>query len=51
MDYVLPFGKDDQSQFEIGYRGTFNNNNTDFDFGIEQQDGSFNSDPNFSNET
>lgn len=50
MDYVLPFGKDDQSQFEIGYRGTFNNNNTDFDFGIEQQDGSFNSDPNFSNE-
>ncbi|MBC8769983.1 TonB-dependent receptor [Arenibacter sp. BSSL-BM3] len=50
MDYVLPFGKDNQSQFEIGYRGTFNNNNTDFDFGIEQQDGSFNSDPNFSNE-
>ena len=50
MDYVLPFGKDNQSQFEIGYRGTFNNNNTDFDFGIEQQDGGFNSDPNFSNE-
>lgn len=50
MDYVLPFGKDDQSQFEIGYRGTFNNNNTDFDFGLQQQDGNFNSDPNFSNE-
>jgi len=50
MDYVLPFGKDDQSQFEIGYRGTFSNNNTDFDFGIQQQDGGFNSDPNFSNE-
>ncbi|MCM4152217.1 TonB-dependent receptor [Arenibacter sp. N53] len=50
MDYVLPFGKDDKSQFEIGYRGTFNDNNTDFDFGLQQQDGSFNSDPNFSNE-
>lgn len=50
MDYVLPFGKDNQSQFEIGYRGTFKNNNTDFDFGLLQQDGSFNSDPNYSNE-
>ncbi|MCK0189319.1 outer membrane beta-barrel family protein [Arenibacter sp. F20364] len=50
MDYVLPFGKDDQSQFEVGYRGTFNNNNTDFDFGIQQQNGDFTSDPNFSNE-
>ncbi len=50
MDYVLPFGKDDQSQFEMGYRGTFNNNNTDFDFGVRQQDGNFSSDPNFSNE-
>ncbi|WP_026811757.1 outer membrane beta-barrel family protein [Arenibacter latericius] len=50
MDYVLPFGKDNQSQFEIGYRGTFSNNNTDFDFGIQQLDGSFPSDPNFSNE-
>lgn len=50
MDYVLPFGKDDQSQFELGYRGTFNNNNTDFDFGIQQQNGDFTSDPNFSNE-
>tara|TARA_R110002050_G_scaffold76068_2_gene162695 strand:- start:8012 stop:10522 length:2511 start_codon:yes stop_codon:yes gene_type:complete len=50
MDYVLPFGKDNQSQFELGYRGTFNNNNTDFDFGIQQQNGGFNSDPNYSNE-
>jgi len=50
LDYVLPFGEDNQSQFEMGYRGTFNNNNTDFDFGIEQEDGSFSSDPNFSNE-
>ena len=50
MDYVLPFGKDNQSQFEIGYRGTFGNNNTDFDFGLLQPDGNFNSDPNYSNE-
>jgi outer membrane receptor protein involved in Fe transport len=50
MDYVLPFGKDNKSQFELGYRGTFNNNNTDFDFGVQQQDGNFNSNPNFSNE-
>lgn len=50
MDYVLPFGKDNQSQFEFGYRGTFNNNNTDFDFGLLQPDGSFSNDPNFTNE-
>ncbi|MDO6601680.1 TonB-dependent receptor domain-containing protein [Arenibacter palladensis] len=50
MDYILPFGKDNQSQFELGYRGTFNNNNTDFDFGIQQPNGDFNSDSNFSNE-
>lgn len=50
MDYVLPFGKDNQSQFEIGYRGTFNNNNTDFDFGLLQPNGNYSNDPNFSNE-
>ena len=49
MDYVLPFGKDDKSQFELGYRGTFNNFNTDFNFGI-LENGTLNSDPNFSNE-
>ena len=49
MDYVLPFGKDNQSQFEFGYRGTFNNFNTDFDFGI-LEDGILDVDPNFSNE-
>jgi len=49
MDYVLPFGKDDKSQFELGYRGTFNNFNIDFNFGI-LEDGTLNSDPNFSNE-
>ena len=49
MDYVLPFGKDNQSQFEFGYRGTFNNFNTDFDFGI-LEDGILDVDPDFSNE-
>jgi len=49
FDYVLPFGKDNQSQFELGYRGTFNNFNTDFDFGILEND-QLNRDPNFSNE-
>lgn len=49
MDYVLPFGKDNKSQFELGYRGTFNNFNTDFDFGI-LNNGVLESDPNFSNE-
>ena len=49
FDYVLPFGKDNLSQFEMGYRGTFNRFTTDFDFGI-LEDGGFTSDPNFSNE-
>lgn len=49
MDYVLPFGKDNASQFEFGYRGTFNNFNTDFDFGV-LENGLLDSDPNFSNE-
>ncbi len=49
MDYVLPFGTDNKSQFEFGYRGTFNNFNTDFDFGI-LEDGILDSNPNFSNE-
>ncbi len=48
-DYVLPFGKDQSSQLELGYRGTFNNFNTDFDFGI-LENGILDSDPNFSNE-
>lgn len=50
FDYVLPFGKDNQSQFELGYRGTFNNFNTDFDFGILNANGTLNVDPDFSNE-
>lgn len=49
FDYVLPFGKDLKSQFEIGYRGNFNHFNTDFDFGIEEN-GVFTSNPNYSNE-
>ena len=49
MDYVLPFGKDNASQFEFGYRGTFNDFNTDFNFGIVEN-GILTSDPNFSNE-
>ena len=48
FDYVRPFGKDNKSQFEFGYRGTFNTFNTDFNFGI-LEDGILNSDPNFSN--
>ncbi len=49
MDYVLPFRKENASQFEFGYRGTFNNFNTDFDFGV-LENGVLTSDPNFSNE-
>ncbi|QCX00164.1 TonB-dependent receptor [Aggregatimonas sangjinii] len=49
MDYVLPFGKENASQFEFGYRGTFNNFNTDFDFGV-LENGVLDSNPNFSNE-
>lgn len=49
MDYILPFGKENASQFEFGYRGTFNNFNTDFDFGV-LENGVLDSNPNFSNE-
>lgn len=49
MDYVLPFGKDSKSQFELGYRGTFNNFNTDFNYGI-LTNGVLASDPDYSNE-
>lgn len=48
-DYVLPFGKDNRAQLELGYRGTFNNFNTDFDFGI-LTNGALDSNPDFSNE-
>lgn len=49
MDYVLPFGKESNSQFEFGYRGSFNDFNTDFNFGV-LKNGVLDSDPNFSNE-
>ncbi len=49
FDYILPFGKENQSLFEMGYRGTFNNFITDFDFGI-LENGVLDRDPNFSNE-
>jgi outer membrane receptor protein involved in Fe transport len=48
-DYVLPFGSENQSQFELGYRGTFNEFTTAFDFSTENNSGNFISDPNFSN--
>ena len=50
FDYVLPFGKDLQSQFEMGYRGTFNTFTTDFVFGVLDDQGILDPDPNFSNE-
>ena len=50
FDYVLPFGKDLQSQFEMGYRGTFNTFTTDFIFGVLDDQGILDPDPNFSNE-
>ncbi|NNK19597.1 MAG: TonB-dependent receptor, partial [Maribacter sp.] len=49
MDYVLPLGKDNASQFEFGYRGTFNDFNTDFKFGI-LENGNLTPDLDFSNE-
>lgn len=49
MDYVLPFGKGNKSQFEFGYRGNFNDFNTDFDFGV-LENGVLNRNINFSNE-
>lgn len=49
FDYVHPFGKENQSQFEIGYRGTFNTFNTDFIFGLLDNE-VLSPDPNFTNE-
>jgi outer membrane receptor protein involved in Fe transport len=48
-DYVLPFGSENQSQFELGYRGTFNEFTTAFDFSVENTSGNFISNPDFSN--
>lgn len=48
FDYVLPLGKNNQSQFEAGYRGDFSNNTTEYDFGI-LNNGTFESNPNYKN--
>jgi outer membrane receptor protein involved in Fe transport len=48
-DYILPLGKDNQTQFELGYRGTFNRFNTTFNFSTQNTAGNYISDPNFSN--
>ncbi|MFT5021677.1 MAG: outer membrane receptor protein involved in Fe transport [Colwellia sp.] len=48
-DYILPLGKDNQTQFELGYRGTFNTFNTTFNFSTQNTAGNYISDPNFSN--
>ncbi|GLB51916.1 TonB-dependent receptor [Neptunitalea chrysea] len=40
-DYVLPFGKEFQSQLEAGYRGNFNKYLTDYQYGIMEDDGTF----------
>ena len=45
-DYVLPFGED--SQFELGYRGTFNNLDTDYALAFNEN-GDFIIDTNVSN--
>ncbi|MEM9686880.1 MAG: TonB-dependent receptor [Bacteroidota bacterium] len=49
FDYVLPLGEENSGQFEFGYRGTFNVFDTDFQFGVQEQDLSFTPDPNFTN--
>lgn len=48
-DYVLPFGKDDKSQFEAGYRGNFNSYTTDYKYGFINPDGSFIIDETYNN--
>lgn len=49
-DYVLPFGKDKQSQFEFGYRGNFNELTTDFRVDTLGVNGELILDQNLSNE-
>lgn len=48
-DYVLPFGKDNQSQFEAGFRANLNELTTAFDFSVLDNLGNYISNPNFSN--
>lgn len=49
-DYVLPLGKDKQSQFEFGYRGNFNELTTDFQVDTLGVNGELILDQNLSNE-
>ncbi|GIZ08230.1 outer membrane beta-barrel family protein [Flavobacterium sp. UMI-01] len=46
-DYVLPLGEN--SQFEAGYKGQFKVLTTSYDIGNVETDGSFTSNPNYSN--
>ncbi len=46
-DYVLPLGE--ESRFEAGYRGTFNNTLTDFEVNIKDDAGLLLPDPRFTN--
>jgi len=48
-DYVYPFGANNDSQLELGYRGTFGKTDTDFRYGIRQPNGSYSTEPDFSN--
>lgn len=48
FDYVLPLGKENQSQFELGYRGNFSNDITAYDFG-QLSNGTFVSDTSLKN--
>ncbi|MDT8414152.1 MAG: TonB-dependent receptor [Flavobacteriaceae bacterium] len=49
-DYVLPYGKNKQSQFEFGYRGNFNELTTDFRVDTLGVGGELVLDANLSNE-
>ncbi len=48
FDYVLPLGKENNSQFETGYRGNFQEITTEYDFG-PVLGGAFQSNPDFKN--
>lgn len=49
VDYVLPFGKDNKTQFEAGYRGSFDQSDTDFTMGYLDVNGNLTVDANYSN--
>ncbi|MFJ1491899.1 TonB-dependent receptor domain-containing protein [Capnocytophaga canis] len=49
IDYVLPFGANKKSQFEAGYRGTVDENDTDYTMGILDNTGKLIVNNNLSN--